>query len=336
MFRPRILISIMDREPLPGWAFEKLRTCDVDIVPPNAAPNRKDLLTRLPGKHGLLLTGFSPINRINQEVLSAAGKPGLKVVSTMSVGYDHIDASLLHRSGVRIGYTPDVLNSDVADIAVCLTIAVLRNFKSNSRMVENDTWKDEYGQFFGNLGSRLRGKVLGIIGMGRIGQAVASRLAGFEVASPILYTSRSGPKDNEPAVLKLAAKHVEFEDLLSESDIVIITCSLTDETRGLFDKKAFTRMKSSSILVNVARGGIVNQDDLIEAVKSGEIAGAGLDVMSPEPLSPHHPLANLPNVLLLPHIGSATTETRSDMLRLAIDNLLAGVLDQPMPSELLL
>ena len=170
---------------------------------------------------------------------------------------------------------------------------------------------------------------MGIVGLGRIGMAVAHRLRPFGVGD-ILYSGRT----QKSSATEVGAKYVSFDELLSASDFVIVTCAMTPETKGLFDKTAFSKMNKSAIFINVSRGGLVNQDDLLDALKSGKIGAAGLDVTVPEPLPPTHPLLQLNNCVIFPHIGSATVETRSEMSRLTAKNILAGLQGQTMPAPL--
>ena len=178
-------------------------------------------------------------------------------------------------------------------------------------------------------GAGLAGSTVGIVGLGRIGLAVAKRLIPFNI-SQLLYSGRQ-PKEEGKEV---GGKFVQLDELLSQSDFVIATCAMTAETAGMFNKEAFSKMKKTAIFVNSSRGGIVNQEDLYEALKSGEIGAAGLDVTTPEPLPTNSPLLTLPNCVVLPHVGSATHDTRSTMSELTARNILAALQGQPMPCQL--
>ncbi|SPQ99051.1 Glyoxylate reductase [Plasmodiophora brassicae] len=281
---------------------------------------RGQLLERVRGCHGalVLLT-----DRVDEELLDAAG-PQLAVVSTMSVGFDHIDIGSCRRRAIRIGTTPDVLTDATADLTVGLLIAVLRRFQPAMRAARDGSWGIWSPTWM--CGSDLRGKTIGLIGMGRIGAAVADRLAPFKTG-PIQYCSRSEKR-------ALPHRFVSLEDLLRTSDIVIVTCALSDDTRALITMAQLTLMKRTAFLINTARGPIVNAHDLALALRQGVIAGAGLDVTDPEPIRPDDPLLSLDNCLILPHVGSATMETREAMANLAIDNLFAALQGRPMPAEL--
>ncbi|KAJ2158612.1 hypothetical protein GGF46_003647 [Coemansia sp. RSA 552] len=266
---------------------------------------------------------------IDGEFLQHAG-PQLKVVSTISVGYDHVDTGLLkEHGGIRLGYTPDVLTGATADTTVLLALMAARRAKEALHTIWTGT-----GRGFSlseGLGTQFTNKTLGIVGFGRIGQATAHRLAPFGFARTVFTASKPRPDQQSHG-----AEQVSLDQLLRESDLVCVCCPLNDQTRGMFDEGAFGRMKRGAILVNTARGAIVNQDALLAALGQEKIAAAGLDVTVPEPLPKDHPLVRHPRCVVLPHIGSATEETRNAMANLAIDNALAGISDQPMEAEVAL
>ncbi len=275
---------------------------------------RQTLLEWVQGIEGLycLLT-----ERIDDELLDAAG-PSLKVVSTMSVGYDHVDVAACRKRNVAVGNTPGVLTDTTADLAVALMLAAARRLPEAAAAVRNgewSTWKPEW-----MAGYDLFGSTVGIIGLGRIGSAVARRVAGFDCR--ILYYD---PYPNDALAASVGAEYADMDTLLAESDFVTIHSQLTPETHNMLDAAAFRKMKPTAILVNTSRGGTVDQDALYHALKQGEIAAAGLDVTIPEPLPPDHQLLTLPNCVILPHIASASYATRSKMAVLAADNLIAGV-----------
>ncbi|CAG0896077.1 unnamed protein product [Darwinula stevensoni] len=287
---------------------------------------REELLKRVPGKQGILCL---ITEKIDSQVLDAAGSC-LKVVSTFSVGTDHIDLEAVKARGIKVGYTPGVLTDAVAELTLGLTLATARRFFQSHREILSGGWEKSAWSPLWMCGKQLHGCTVGIVGLGRIGFALLLRLKAFQVKD-ILYTARS-PKPHGEAE---GGKEVKFEELLQKSDFVICTCALTPETQGMFDKRAFQLMKPSAVFINISRGGLVNQDDLVEALKGGEIWGAGLDVMTPEPLPSHHPLLQLANCTVIPHIGSATEKTRLDMARLAAENLIAGIKGTSMPAQLL-
>ncbi|KAJ2839515.1 hypothetical protein FBU31_000683 [Coemansia sp. 'formosensis'] len=266
-------------------------------------------------------------NKIDAEVIQAAS-PRLRVISTVSVGYDHVDVDALRRrGGISLGYTPDVLTDATADTTVLLALMAARRAKQALQTVASG----EGGGFSlsHGLGSQFTGKALGIVGLGRIGCATAARLLPFGIAR-VVY---SGSQSRDDRARPLNAHYVSFEELLSESDLVCICCPLNEQTAGIFNRQAFAAMKPTAILVNTARGAIVNQDDLLEALDKGLIAHAALDVTVPEPLPKDHPLVKHPKCTILPHIGSATEETRNAMSNLAIDNALAGIKGEELKAK---
>ncbi|XP_067686224.1 glyoxylate reductase/hydroxypyruvate reductase-like [Haliotis asinina] len=268
-----------------------------------------------------------PPDRIDRQLLDSAG-PQLKVVGTMSVGLDHVDLEECRRRGVAVGYTPNVLTSAVAEHAVGLVLAAARKHKQGVRAIHNSVWGTRWDNALWMTGKEIGGSVVGIVGLGRIGFAVAKRLASFD-PSRIIYCG-SGPKD---VAGQVGAEFVPFDELLRESDFVIAACSINDGNKGLFNKGVFTKMKATAIFVNITRGVLVNQEDLYEALTTGIIGGAALDVTSPEPLPADHPLLRLDNCLVLPHLGSATVTTRNRMCNLTVSNILAGLNGEALPSS---
>lgn len=264
-------------------------------------------------------------DKINAEVLDAAG-PRLKMVSTMSVGYNHVDVAECKRRGITVGNTPDVLTETTADIAVGLVLAACRRFKEATASVENGTWGTWSPS--GMCGPDVHSSVVGIVGLGRIGAAVARRLRAFNCT--IIYSGRSPkPEIADP----LQAIFVPLEELLAKADIVIPLCPLNEHTQGMFDETKFKAMKKTAVFINAARGELVNQDHLVTALNEGQIFAAGLDVTTPEPLPVDSPLIKCPNCFILPHIGSASDGTRTAMATLAASNLLAAYNGTSLPSE---
>lgn len=259
--------------------------------------------------------------------MEAAGD-NLKVVSTISVGHEHIDLSEAKRRGVRVGYTPDVLTDATAELTLALLLATGRRLVEASKEVYNGGWQAWAPSWM--CGPGVKDSVMGIVGFGRIGEAVTSRLLPF-LPREILYYNRS---DKSAAANKYGARRVSFEELLKESDYVIICCAYSPETHHLIDAKALRQMKETAILVNTSRGGCVDQEALYDALKSGVIRAAGLDVTTPEPLPLDSPLLQLSNVVLLPHIGSADINTRIEMSRITGCNILSGLKGEKMISEL--
>ncbi len=306
---------------LPDPAMQRLAASDLalDIWPEPAPPPYDELLRRVAGVDGLvtLLT-----DRIDAGVLDAAG-PGLKVVSQMAVGLDNIDVAACTARGIPVGHTPGVLSDAVADLTIGLMLATARRIIEGAEDVKAGRWQT--WSPMGWVGPDLFGSTVGLIGMGRIGAAVARRLSGFDVR--LLYHNRRP----SPLADAVGAELVSLDELLSASDFVSLHCPYTPETHHLIDAAALARMKPGAILINTARGGVVDQDALLDALKSGTIRAAGLDVTTPEPLPPDHPLLSLPNVVVLPHIGSASLATRLKMADMTVDNLLAGLRGERLP-----
>ncbi|XP_057316423.1 glyoxylate reductase/hydroxypyruvate reductase-like [Hydractinia symbiolongicarpus] len=282
----------------------------------------EELIQNVKEIHGIYSIGP---HKITKRVIDAAKQ--LEVVSAMSVGVNFLDIGELKARNIRLGYTPDVPTDAVADIAVSLVLTVSRRIIEMADTLKVGKWKT--GCPFSNLGTGLQGSTVGIVGLGRIGTATAKRLVPFGV-SRFVYTCRSEKKE---AARTINASYIPFDDLLSQSDFVIVCCSMNPTTKELFDKDAFSKMKSNSILVNIGRGGIVNQDALVDALTENKIKGAGLDVTTPEPLPVEHPLFKLKNCVILPHIGSAVEQARTDMAVLAARNLVCGLNGEKMPAE---
>lgn len=287
----------------------------------NMPPTREELLRGIAGCVGILSLLS---DRIDSEVFDAAGSD-LKVVSNFAVGTNNIDIAEAERRGIAVGNTPDVLTDATADIAVSLLLAVARRMKQGARDVKGGQWKTWEPR--GWIGLDLAGKTLGIVGMGRIGEAVARRLwGGWQLK--IVYTARQPKLELDS---RWGARHVELPELLATSDFVSLHVPLTPETHHLIDARALSLMKPTSVLINTARGEVIEQDALVEALRGGRLFGAGLDVCTPEPLPLDSPLLQLDNCLILPHIGSATVDARNAMAERAASNLLAGIHGEPLP-----
>jgi glyoxylate reductase len=294
---------------LPFEALDRLREAhEVEEWPGDLPPETDDLCAALRDAEGLLSL---VTDKIDARVIEAA--PRLRAIANMAVGTDNIDLEAAAARGIPVGNTPDVLTDATADLAFALLLALARRIVPGAEMVRSGAWRT--WEPAADLGADLAGQVLGIVGWGRIGQAVARRAAGFGME--IVHSSRSSG--------------VPLEELLERSDFVSLHTPLTADTRGLIDAAALERMKPTALLVNTARGGVVDQDALREALMAGTIAGAALDVTDPEPLPADHPLLDAPNLLVVPHVGSATVRTRAKMAAMAVDNLLAALGDRPMP-----
>ena len=303
--QPRVFVT----RHLPGDALDRLvAEHDVEIWPDRLPPPRSELMARAPELEGLLslLT-----DSVDAELIAAA--PRLRAISNYAVGVDNVDVEAAAARGIPVGNTPDVLTESTADLAVALMLGIARRLSEGEAFVHAGEWRTwEPGLM---LGRDLHGATVGIVGYGRIGQAVGQRVEGF--GCEVLTSNR--PED--------------LGGLLERSDFVTLHCPLTPTTRGLIDDGALHRMKPTAYLVNTARGPIVDTDALARALHAGELAGAALDVTDPEPLSADHPLLDAPNLLVVPHIGSATHATRERMADMAVDNLLAGLAGEPMPNQ---
>lgn len=240
----------------------------------------------------------------------------LKIVANMAVGYDNIDVDEAEQHGITITNTPDVLTETTADLTFALLMATARRIVEASNYIEKDLWRNWAPYLF--AGSDIHHKTIGIVGMGRIGEAVARRAKGFGMS--IMYHNRSRKYEVEKT---LQATYMDFNELLAKSDYIVSLVPSTKETNELFNHDAFQKMKSTSIFINVSRGAVVDEDALYEALQTKQIKAAGLDVFKEEPIRANHPLVELENVVSLPHIGSATTETRTDMVNVCFENLSA-------------
>jgi lactate dehydrogenase-like 2-hydroxyacid dehydrogenase len=241
----------------------------------------------------------------------------------MAVGYDSVDVAACAARRIPVGNTPGVLTETTADLALALLLATARRVVEAAAFARSGQWVT--WRPLEMAGRDLYGSIVGIVGLGRIGKAVARRLRGFDCR--LLYTD---PRPDRDAAA-LGAAFVEFDALLGASDFVTLHCPLNDATRGLIDAAALRKMKPGAILINTSRGPVVDQTALIEALRTGVIAGAGLDVTDPEPIAPDDPLLSMPNVVVLPHVGSATVATRTRMAQLAVDNLVAGLRGDRLP-----
>jgi glyoxylate reductase len=271
----------------------------------------------LPGAEALVC---QLTDRVDAALLDRA--PRLRIVASAAVGYEHIDVAACRARGIVVTNTPDVLTAATADLAWALLLAAVRRLPQAERSLRAGEFTG-WG-FWDYLGGDLEGRALGIFGMGRIGRAVARRAGGFGMR--VIYHSRSPlPAEDERA---LAAERVDFDGLLARSDVVSLHAPLTPDTRHAFDRGALARMRPGSVLVNTARGPLIDEAALVEALRDGPLAAAGLDVFEREPIV-HPGLLDLPNVVILPHIGSATRGTRAGMATLAARNVRAVLAGDP-------
>jgi glyoxylate reductase len=313
------MVKVFASQELPGDALERVaRHCELEVWPETIPVPREVLLEKLDGCAGLicLLT-----NRVDRALLDAC--PELRFVSSMSVGVDHVDVPALGERRIPLGNTPGVLVDTTADLAMALLLAAARRIPEADRYVREGCWKPErpwYPDMF--VGKDVAGATLGIVGLGQIGQAVARRARAFGMR--ILGWTRSGRAVD-------GVESVGLEELLAASDFVSINVALAEGTRMLIDADAIARMKPGAVLVNTARGGIVDEGALAGALRDGALFAAGIDVFEREPVEMENPLLRLPNVVLAPHIGSATQQTRARMAALAADNMIAALEGKPMP-----
>ena len=276
---------------------------------------QKTLKSKIKEMDGLICF---PYDKINKEIIQSAKK--LKVISTYSVGYDHIDTQFAKENKIRVGYTPEVLTDATADMAFALLLDSLRRISEGDRIIRKGQWKQIYGAY-DYVGLDLQGKTLGIMGLGRIGKTLAKRAKAFDMK--IIYHNRKQISKTEEK--KIGVKYTTFEKLISQSDVISIHVPHTKETNEMFNMKKFRKMKNTAFLINTSRGKVVNEKDLAIALKEKIIAGAGLDVFQTEPINKNHPFLKLENIVLAPHVGSSTKETRVKMAKITIKNLILGM-----------
>ena len=316
MGKPRAFIT----RNLPEEALAIARsTAEIDVWPEPTPPSDAALAARLADADGVLclLT-----DRIDDTLLSQA--PRLRIVSQMAVGYDNIDVAACTRRGIPVGNTPGVLTETTADLAFGLLLMTARRLSEAETWLRAGRWKTWSPMEL--TGPDVHDATLGIVGMGRIGYEMARRAAGFQMK--LLYHSRSRHEDVER---DFGAERCSLDELLERSDFVSLHMPLSAETRHMIGAAQLAKMKPSAILINTARGSVLDQAALVDALQEGRIGGAGLDVFEIEPLPPDDPLLKLNNVVLLPHIGSASIATRTKMAVLAAENLVAGLNGAPLP-----
>ena len=260
--------------------------------------------------------------KINEELLAKA--PNLKVIAQASVGYDNIDIAACNARNIPVGNTPGVLVDAVADLAYALILDSARKIVLAYDHVKSGKWGEN--KPFG-LATDLANKTLGVVGMGDIGSAIAERAKASKMI--IIYHNRNRRADDEA----LGATYVTFDELLAQADFIVIAVTLNPTTKGMFNKEAFAKMKDGARIVNISRGAVIDTEAMYEALLSGKLAHAAMDVTDPEPLPGDHKLLSLPNVTVTPHMASATTETRDAMALLTVDNILAGLEGKPMPAQ---
>jgi glyoxylate reductase len=317
---------------LPGTALERLAdVADIDLWTDHLPPAYAELSRRCASADALicLLT-----DRVDAALIDAS--PHLRVISNVAVGIDNIDVAAATARGIPVGNTPGVLTETTADLAFALMLAVARRIVEADQFVREGRWQTWDPNLL--LGYDLHGATLGIVGYGKIGQAVARRASGFGMR--VVYTSRSAKGDEllmQPRAVRSQsaggpAARVDLATLLREADFVSLHVPLTETTRQMIGEQQLRAMKRTAILVNTARGGVIDQRALVRALDEGWIAGAGLDVAEVEPIPDDDPLLRAPNVVVLPHIGSASHATRERMASMAVDNCIAGLRGEQLPN----
>ncbi len=307
------------RRLLPRVIAELDRCFEVVVRDDEWPPSRAEMLREAAGMDGLLVMSN---DRVDVELLDAAG-PQLRVVANYAVGYDNVDVDAATRRGVVVTNTPDVLTRATAELTLALLLDLVRRVTEGDRFLRARRpwiWSPTF-----MLGAGLSGKTLGVVGLGRIGREVARLAEAFDMR--VLYVARHTAED-------VAYERVPLEELLSVADAVCLHCPLTDETRHLIDAKALRTMRADAVLVNASRGAVVDEAALVEALRTGEIAGAALDVYEREP-DVHPGLLELPNVVLAPHLGSATHETREAMGMLCVGALQSVLIEDRCPENAL-
>ena len=281
---------------------------------------RKTLIEKIKNIDGLICF---PYDIIDKEILENAEK--LRVISTYSVGYDHIDLNSARKKSIKIGYTPEVLTNATADLTVGLMLDLMRRITEGDRLIRDGKW----GRIFGAhdyVGVDLEGKTLGMLGMGRIGQAVVKRARGFGMTTKYHTRTRLSKIQEK----RLGIEFVSFSELIKTSDVLSLHVPHTKQTHHIINLNSLQKMKKTAILINTSRGKIINEKDLIQALKTKTIAGAALDVFEKEPIGKNHPLTKMQNVVLAPHIGSSSVETRAKMAQITVQNLVLGLQGKKM------
>lgn len=307
------IVSVTRIIPETGLAMLRER-CELHVWQEELPPSHEELCSLVKGTAGILCLLS---DSIDDNVMDAAGN-GLQVIANYAVGYDNIDLAAARRRNISVGNTPGVLTETTADLAFALLLSVARRIVEGHAYVQAGSWQTWGPELL--RGYDLFGKTLGIIGFGRIGKAVARRGTGFNMRT-LFYS----PSAEQEYFEELNASKVDLDTLLKQSDFLSLHCPLNDTTRGMINREALMKMKETATLINTARGKVVVHDDLAEALEKGWIAGAGLDVTDPEPINNDSPLLSMSNVIITPHVGSATYETRARMAVMCAENILAGL-----------
>ncbi|MEQ2527172.1 D-glycerate dehydrogenase [Bacillaceae bacterium CLA-AA-H227] len=292
-----VIAPLLEKYEVKMWEKE-------DVVVP------RSVLLEEASRADALLTMLS--DQVNEELFSVSTK--LKIVANLAVGFDNIDLAAASAHGVAICNTPDVLTDATADLTFGLLMATARRIVEAAEFVKEGNWKSWSPLLL--AGNDIHHKTIGIVGMGSIGAAVAKRAFGFDMK--VLYHNRSRKVELES---QLGAAYCSFDELVEQADFIVCLTPLTPETRNLFTRAVFKRMKDNAVFINASRGPVVNEEELYDALVAGDIAAAGLDVFDKEPIDKNHPLLSLSNVVALPHIGSASIDTRMNMMRLCVENI---------------
>ncbi|MGI0058822.1 MAG: 2-hydroxyacid dehydrogenase [Nitrosotalea sp.] len=309
-------MKILLTRKLHDFAIKELkRKYDVEIYTGSIPMPKKLLISKIKDKDGLICY---PYDIIDSDVINAG--INLKAISTYSVGYDHIDVKAASRRGIVVGYTPEVLTRATADLTMALMLSLFRRIPEGDKQIRNNKWRTIFGPYE-FLGTDLYKKTLGIFGMGRIGKAVAKRASGFEMN--IIYHNRTRLSKKEER--EIGVKYTSLDNMFRISDVISVHTPHTIQTHEIVNLQLLNKMKKTAFLINTSRGKIINEKDLVIALKRKMIAGAGLDVFQKEPIDSKNPITKMNNVILMPHSGSATVETRKKMAEIAIKNLIFGL-----------
>ena len=312
MFKMKRKFKVLLTRRLHEFALAKLRKkYEIIIHSGNIPMPKKRILEQIKNKDGLICF---PYDIIDKEVLDSAKK--LKSISTFSVGFDHIDIKYAKKKKITVGYTPDVLTNATAELTISLIMDLLRRITEGDHIIRKGQWTEIFGPF-DYVGTEISGKTLGILGMGRIGKSVARKANCLGMN--ILYHNR------KPTARKNNAKYVSLNELFKKSDIISVHVPYSKDTHHMINLKLLTKMKKTSFLINTSRGRVVKQNDLLKALQLKKIQGAALDVFDDEPISKTNDLVKLKNVVLVPHIGSSTSETRRTMAEITVKNLMLGL-----------
>ena len=301
---------------LHDFALDKLRKKYEITVHSGKIPMPKNrLLSLIKDKDGLICF---PYDSIDKQIINSAKK--LKIISTYSVGFDHIDIKYAKKKKIKIGYTPDVLTNATAELTISLMLDLLRRITEGDRLIRKNNWTEIFGAY-DYVGRDVSGKTIGILGMGRIGKSVAMKALGLGMN--VIYHNRK-PMSKKMEI-SLKSKYVSLNNLFKKSDVLTIHIPYSKETHHLVDSSLLSKMKKTSFLINTSRGKVVNQKDLLNILQLKKIQGAALDVFEDEPISESNDLVKLKNVVLVPHIGSSTSQTRRTMAEITVKNLILGL-----------